>query len=193
MESHGLSLLMALRRSSGSSIRSNRFWKTSSTSHNGSLSFTPTTTRLHIDPTHLEPPGSPSVVLILVSALPTSVSEIQRLSMLRGPLPPPSRLKLTCRATGKLRNVLSLGTVLTTGFPSRNTSMRCSVTAVIRRSTTSRLALSPLSGRDTTRLEESGYLQFVEQFVVSKLASYLMDPLGNFQVCSPLKRQKHVL
>lgn len=40
-------------------------------------------------------------------------------------------------------------------------------------------------GGNTTRLEESGYLDVVEQFDASTLADYLMDPLGDYQVCLP--------
>ena len=37
-------------------------------------------------------------------------------------------------------------------------------------------------GGNTTLLEGSGYLQVIDQFEVSYLARYLMDPLGNYQV-----------
>lgn len=134
-ESHCLSpSAQTPRRNNGNSIRSNRHWKTSSTSLNASLSLTPTTIRLHIDPTHLPPPGSLSAVLILASAAPFSVSGTRRPSMLHGPLQPLSRLKSTCRATGKRRNVLFLVTAPMTGSRSRNTSTMCSSTVTVSRS-----------------------------------------------------------
>ena len=37
-------------------------------------------------------------------------------------------------------------------------------------------------GGNTTKLEELGYLQIVDEFEESILAYYLMDPLGDFQV-----------
>ena len=38
-------------------------------------------------------------------------------------------------------------------------------------------------GGNTTRLEDLGYLNDVDQFSAHKLTSYLMDPLGDYQVC----------
>ena len=40
-------------------------------------------------------------------------------------------------------------------------------------------------GGNTTRLEELGYLNTIDQFNASDLAYYLMDPLGEYQVCLP--------
>jgi len=40
-------------------------------------------------------------------------------------------------------------------------------------------------GGNTTKLDESHYLQIVDQFDATTLATYLMDPLGEYQVCSP--------
>jgi len=40
-------------------------------------------------------------------------------------------------------------------------------------------------GGDTSMLKELGYLGIVEEFTIPDLAYYLMDPLGDFQVCSP--------
>ena len=48
-------------------------------------------------------------------------------------------------------------------------------------------------GGNTTKLDESGYLQIVDQFEASTLATYLMDPLGEYQVRSPPWRWKHAL
>ena len=38
-------------------------------------------------------------------------------------------------------------------------------------------------GGNTSLLEEFGYPEAIDQLAVSDLAGYLMDPLGNFQVC----------
>ena len=42
-------------------------------------------------------------------------------------------------------------------------------------------------GGNTTLLDEAGYLQNLGQFTISTLAGYLMDPLGEYQVCFPPK------
>ena len=49
-------------------------------------------------------------------------------------------------------------------------------------------------GGNTTKLDQSGYLQNISQFDVSTLTYYLMDPLGNFQVrLPPMKTEVHPL
>lgn len=40
-------------------------------------------------------------------------------------------------------------------------------------------------GGDTTKLDESGYLEDLDQLDAPTLAYFLMDPLGDYQVCSP--------
>jgi len=95
------------RRNNGSSTRSIRLWRMSCTSPSASLSLTQTLVRPRTDPTHPLPLGFSSVVLIPVSAQPTSVSGTQRQSTLHGPPPPRLRPRSICRATGKPRNVLS--------------------------------------------------------------------------------------
>ena len=44
-------------------------------------------------------------------------------------------------------------------------------------------------GGDTTRLEQLGYPNIVDQYNVSDVVNYLMDPLGDYQVCSPHKHR----
>ena len=39
-------------------------------------------------------------------------------------------------------------------------------------------------GGNTTQLDESGYLDDLDQIDVSTVVTYLTDPLGDFQVCS---------
>lgn len=39
-------------------------------------------------------------------------------------------------------------------------------------------------GGDTSKLDKTNYLQNLDQFAISTLTYYLMDPLGDWQVCS---------
>ena len=48
-------------------------------------------------------------------------------------------------------------------------------------------------GGDMTLLEKYRYLSIVDQFSTAKVAYYLMDPLGHYQVSPPPQTQKHVL
>ena len=48
-------------------------------------------------------------------------------------------------------------------------------------------------GGNTTLLDENDYLQSADQFEASTLATYLMDPLGYYQVCSSPCRRKPTL
>ena len=49
-------------------------------------------------------------------------------------------------------------------------------------------------GGNTTLLDESDYLQNLDQFDVSTLAHYLMDPLGEWQVCfAPVETRPYPL
>jgi hypothetical protein len=160
-----------------------------------SPSLTPTITRLHIDHTHLTPLGSSSVVLILAFALPSFESETQRPSMLRGLLPRPVEAQIDMSSYWQAaeraipRNCSNdwvavtkyVDELFTNGTDQQINNLK---TRIITAEFTG-------PGGNTTQLDESGYLQDLDQFDVPTVVTYLTDPLGDFQVCL-LRRDRSI-